>query len=436
VSAARTAALTVVRRVFEQGAYADRALAAEAADLDQRDRALATQIAYGTVQRRETLDHLASQLVRRPLGTLEPVVLAGVRVGLFQILYLNGVPAHAAVDDTVELVKRESRGGAGFVNAVLRRATQRGPSLLKQLSDRDPAAAAVMHSVPQWLSQMWWYELGADRARSLLRRINQPPESALRINPLVGTLDRVVARLPVDSHAATALPEGVVLEGPFDVQDSELWREGAIMAQSRASMLVSRVVAPEPGDRVLDLCAAPGGKTTHLAALMEDRGEIVAVERHPGRARSLEETSLRMRATTVRVVVQDATELRVPGRFDRVLLDPPCSGLGTLQSRPDRRWRASSQAISELASLQARLLEVAAAATSRGGALVYSVCTISRRESRDVIDRFLEAHRDWAREDLGAVYPQWRQAGDGQYLQLFPDRDGTDGFFIARLRRG
>jgi 16S rRNA (cytosine967-C5)-methyltransferase len=135
-------------------------------------------------------------------------------------------------------------------------------------------------------------------------------------------------------------------------------------------------------------------------------------------------------------VVQDATELRVPGRFDRVLLDPPCSGLGTLQSRPDRRWRASSQAISELASLQARLLEVAAAATSRGGALVYSVCTISRRESRDVIDRFLEAHRDWAREDLGAVYPQWRQAGDGQYLQLFPDRDGTDGFFIARLRRG
>ena len=436
VSPARAAALTVVRRVFEQGAYADRALAAEAAGLDPRDRALATQIAYGTVQRRGTLDYLASQLVRRPLGTLEPVVLAGVRIGLFQILYLSGIPAHAAVDETVELVKRQSRGGAGLVNAVLRRGAQRGPTLLGRLSDRDPAAAAVMYSVPEWLAEMWWDELGAERARSLLRVVNQPPESALRINPLVDSLDDVVARLAVANRAAPGPPEGVVLEGPFDVQGSDLWREGAIMAQSRASMLVARVVAPEPGDRVLDLCAAPGGKTTHLAALMEDRGEIVAVERHPGRAQALEETCSRMRATAVRVVVDDAAELRLPASFDRVLLDPPCSGLGTLQSRPDRRWRASLEAIAELACLQARLLEAAAAATAPGGTLVYSVCTISRRESEEVIDRFLEAHRDWQREDLGAIYPQWRHAREGRYLQLFPDRDGTDGFFVARLRRG
>ena len=435
VSAARATALTVVRRVFEQGAYADRALAAEAAELDHRDRALATQIAYGTVQRRATLDHVASQLVRRPLDTLEPVVLAGVRIGLFQILYMDRIPAHAAVDETVGLVKRESRGGAGFVNAVLRRGVQRGPSLLSKLSDGDPAAAAVMHSVPAWLAEMWWEELGAERARSLLRRINQPPESALRINPLVGSMHEVVAQLPAASRPAPRLPEGVVLEGPFDVQGSELWRQGAIMGQSRASMLVARIVAPEPGDRVLDVCAAPGAKTTQLAALMEDRGEIIAVERHPGRARSLEETCERMRATAVRVLVQDGTELRVPGSFDRVLLDPPCSGLGTLQSRPDRRWRASPEAIAELAVLQARLLEIAAAVASPGGTLVYSVCTISRRESEEVIGRFLESHHDWEREDLGAVYPEWGDARDGRYLQLLPDRDGTDGFFIARLRR-
>lgn len=435
VSPARDVALTVVRRVFEQGAYADRALAAEAAELDRRDRALATQIAYGTVQRRATLDHLASQLVRRPLRTLEPVVLAGVRIGLFQILYMNGIPAYAAVGETVELVKRQSRGGAGFVNAVLRRGTQRGPSLLKRLSDRDPTGAAVMHSVPEWLAEMWWDELGAERARSLLRGINQPPESALRINTLVGSLDDLVARLPAANRTAPALPEGVVLEGPFDVQGSELWRQGAIMAQSRASMLVARVLAPEPGERVLDLCAAPGGKTTHLAALMADQGEIVAVERHSGRAHALEETCSRMRARAVRVLVADATD-PVPGSFDRVLLDPPCSGLGTLQSRPDRRWRASSEAIAELAALQERLLEVAATATSPGGTLVYSVCTISRREGEEIIDRFLEAHRDWEREDLSALHPQWQHAREGRYLQLFPDRDGTDGFFIARLRRG
>jgi 16S rRNA (cytosine967-C5)-methyltransferase len=293
-----------------------------------------------------------------------------------------------------------------------------------------------MHSVPQWLAEMWWEELGADRARSLLRRINQPPESALRINPLVGSVPEVVAQLPVASRPAPALPEGVVLEGPFDVRGSELWRRGAIMGQSRASMLVGRIVAPEPDDRVLDLCAAPGAKTTHLAALMEDRGEIVAVERHPGRARSLEETCLRMRATAVRVLVQDAAELRVPGNFDRVLLDPPCGGLGTLQSRPDRRWRASSEAIAELVALQARLLEAAAAMVSPGGLLVYSVCTISRREGENVIGRFLDTRHDWEREDLGAVYPEWRDPRDGRYLQLRPDRDGTDGFFVARLRRG
>lgn len=435
VSPARAAALTVVRRVFEQGAYADRALAAEADGLDQRDRALAMQIAYGTVQRRATLDHVASQLVRRPLRTLEPVVLAGIRTGLFQLLYMDGIPVHAAVDETVELVKRVSRGGAGLVNAVLRRGAQRGPTLLWKLSEREPAAAAVMHSVPEWLAELWWDELGAERARSLLRRINQPPESALRINLLAGSVDEVVARLPVASHPAPALPEGVVLDGPFDVRGSELWHRGAIMAQSRASMLVARILAPQPGHRVLDLCAAPGGKTTHLAALMEDRGEVVAVERHPGRAQALEETCSRMGATAVRVLVQDATELEVPGSFDRVLLDPPCSGLGTLQSRPDRRWRANLQSIAELAALQERLLDVAAAATSAGGLLAYSVCTISRREGEEAIDRFLESHHDWQREDLGALYPQWRHARDGRYLQLLPDRDSTDGFFIARLRR-
>jgi 16S rRNA (cytosine967-C5)-methyltransferase len=435
VSPARACALEVVRRVFEQGAYADRALAAAAAGLEQRDRALATQIAYGTVQRRDTLDYVASQLVRRPLRTLEPVVLAALRTGLFQILYMDGIPPHAAVDETVELTKRHSLGGAGFVNAVLRRGTQRGRRLLEKLSDRDPAAAAVMHSIPQWLAELWWHELGPEQARSLMRRINQPPESALRINLLVGSVAHVIAQLPVATRPAPELPEGVVLEGPFDVEGAELWRRGAIMAQSRASMLVARVLAPTPGGRVLDLCAAPGGKTTHLAALMEDRGEIVAIERHPGRARALEETCRRMRAGCVRVAVQDGTSLQLPGRFDHVLLDPPCSGLGTLQSRPDRRWRATPESIAELTSLQARLLEAGAAVTSPGGSLVYSVCTISRSESEELIDGFVQAHREWAADDLGAAFPQWSYQRNARYLQLLPDRHRTDGFFIARLRR-
>ncbi|HTX31638.1 MAG TPA: 16S rRNA (cytosine(967)-C(5))-methyltransferase RsmB [Solirubrobacteraceae bacterium] len=432
---ARAAALATVRRVFEQGAYADRALAAEAEGLDPRERALAMQIAYGTVQRRRTLDHVAQGLVRRPLATLEPAVLAGIRIGLFQLLYLAGIPDHAAVGETVELVKRSSPGGAGLVNAVLRRAARERAPLLAGLPDDTPAGAALKHSVPDWLAELWWEELGPERARRLLRAVNEPAETAVRVNTLLATADEVRAELPVPSRGAPELPEGLVLDGAFDIPGSPLFRGGLITPQSRGSMLVARALDPQPGEETLDLCAAPGAKTTHLAALMQRRGRLVAVERQPARARVLVETCRRMGANDVEVRAEDALALRDEAQFDRVLLDPPCSGLGTLQSRPDRRWHASAEALGELAELQAGLLGVAAAATRPGGHLVYSVCTISRRQGGDLIDAFLGAEPEWEAVDLGARYPHWRQDDRGRYLQLLPDRDGTDGFFIACLRR-
>ncbi|MBV8431735.1 MAG: 16S rRNA (cytosine(967)-C(5))-methyltransferase RsmB [Solirubrobacterales bacterium] len=421
--------------MFEDGAYADRALASQATGLDERERALAMQIAYGTVQRRLTLDQLAAELIRRPLDALEPAVLAGLRVGLFQLLFLDGVPSHAAVHETVELVKDHSPGGAGLVNAVLRRAAREGKGLVSALGDETPAEAAIAHSVPEWLAELWWDELGGDEARALMRQVNRPAETALRVNSLASSPEAVRRELPVPAQPAPGLPEGLVLDGPFDMAASELFTRGAVTPQSRASMLVARVVAPEPGQRVLDLCAAPGVKSTHLAALIEDRGSVVAVERHPGRARALEANCRRMHAGCVEVRAHDALELSDEAAFDRVLLDPPCSGLGTLQSRPDRRWRARREAIPELAQLQARLLRVAAAATRPGGRLVYSVCTISAREGPAVIDAFLAGATGWSVENLGAAHPDWRHPGREHYLQLLPHRDGTDGFFIAGLRR-
>jgi 16S rRNA (cytosine967-C5)-methyltransferase len=425
-----------VRRVFEQGAYADRALAGEAEGLSERDRALATRIAYGTVQRRATLDYVAARLVRRPLSTLEPATLAGLRVGLFQLLYLDRVATHAAVDETVELVKRSSPGGAGLVNAVLRRAARERSSLLDGLADGDPLGAAAMHSVPQWLAALWWNELGSEDARALMRRINDPAEPAVRVNTLVSGASEVARELGVESAPASGLPEGLVLKGRFDAHGSELWRRGAIMPQSRASILVSRLLEPEPGSRVLDLCAAPGAKTTHLAALIEDRGLVHAVERHSGRAHALEQTCARMRASCVQVEVGDAAHQR-QDRFDRVLVDPPCSGLGTLQSRPDRRWRASPDGIRELSSLQRQILEAGADATRPGGLLVYSVCTISLREGEEVVGGFLREHPEFEADDLLAEHPSWgHPRGIGRHIQLLPHRDNTDGFFVARLRRG
>ena len=419
-SPARVCAYRVIRRVFEHGAYTDRALAAEAAGLDARDRALAMRLAYGTVQRRMTLDAIAQRLATRSLRRLHPGVRAALRLGLYQLLYARGVADHAAVHETVDLAKPLGAGAAGFLNAVLRRAAREGPALVEGLGDETPAAAAVKHSVPHWLAQQLWRELGPEQARALLQACNEPAESALRVNTLVASAAEVAAALPVSVRPAPDIPEGLVLTGPFDIQGSALWRRGAIMGQSRGSMAVARALDPQPGERVLDLCAAPGAKTTHLAGLMADRGEIVAVERHPGRARSLAQTCERMRARSVRVERADAAGPRSGAPFGRVLLDPPCSGLGTLQSRPDIRWRTGPTQIAQLAQLQHRLLEAAATATAPRGLVVYSVCTISAAETTSVIEAFLDGHPDFVLEEA---------------TQLLPHRDGTDGFYIGRLRR-
>jgi 16S rRNA (cytosine967-C5)-methyltransferase len=419
ISPARECAFVVLRRVFEQGAYADRAFASEAADLDPRDRALAMRLTYGAVQRKATLDAITRRLTGRSPRRLQPALRAALRLGLLQILFMDGVADHAAVNESVELAK-VAGSPAGLVNAVLRRAVREKEEVLAELDDSTPAGAAEAHSVPVWLATQLWQELGAGEARALLRVINEPAESAIRVNTLVTSPAQVSRDLPVHNSPAPGIPEGLVLGGPLALEDSEMWREGAIMGQSRGSMAVAHALDPQPGDRVLELCSAPGAKTTHMAALMEARGEIVAVERNPRRARSLEQTCVRMRARCVRVEVADASEARMDGPFAGVLLDPPCSGLGTLQSRPDIRWRASPEQIEALARLQRGMLEAAAAATAAGSVVVYSVCTISRAETVSVIEGFLSDHGAFGLEDS---------------FQLLPHRDGTDGFYVARLRR-
>jgi 16S rRNA (cytosine967-C5)-methyltransferase len=289
-----------------------------------------------------------------------------------------------------------------------------------------------MHSVPTWLAKIWWRELGAERARALLATVNEPAESAVRVNTLVASPQDVLGELPVRARTVAGLPDALVLGEPFDAAGSEAFRRGAIMPQSRASMLPARALAPCPGDRVLDLCAAPGAKTTQLAALMDDEGELVAVERHGGRAHALADTLARMRVGCARVRTADAASFSDGGRYDAVLVDPPCSGLGTLQSRPDLRWRTSPERIAELSALQTAILRAGARATAPGGALVYSVCTISRAEGPEVVRSLLRECVDFAAEDLTWLMPS---AARGPFLQTLPDRDGTDGFFIARLAR-
>jgi 16S rRNA (cytosine967-C5)-methyltransferase len=450
---ARCAAYEVLRRVFEHDAWADRALPAalERHTVADRDRGLAQRLAYGAVQRRGTSDALTERLAGRGVDELDPPLAAALRLGLYELLYSAATPDHAAVDQAVELAKGSERGrrGSGLVNAVLRRAARERESLLASLHDADPAGAAVKHSHPLWLVEMWWRELGRERALPVLCADNEPSETALRVNTLREAPAAVGDRLatlgvrvaPAGGPAPLDVPELLVVEGALGDTPGALIAGGSVIPQSRASAAAVSLLDPQPGERVLDLCAGPGIKSTQIAARMENRGEILAVEVDPRRASILGELAERTGSRTIHVVETDAASELVDdlgGGYDRVLVDPPCSDLGTLASRPDARWRKSEQQLAELVDLQDRILRKGVAALRPGGTLVYSVCTISVAEGEAQITELLagEAGADLEADDLGRAYPDLASAGDPRFLQTLPGREGTDGFFLSRLRKG
>lgn len=397
-SPSRRVAHRVLIRVFDEGAYADRAFAAEAAELDPRDRAFAQRTAYGAIQRVRTLDHALETIGGRRVADLDVPVRASLRLGAYELAFLDGVPARASVNEAVELVRAAGAGRAtGLVNAILRRAVEQIRPLLDELPQETAAEAAIKHSYPDWVAETWWREWGPADASGLMRAQNEPPETAYRV---IGTGEtRVVDRID-----------------PDDVEQGRVW------PQSRGSQLAGAAVGATEGDRVLDLCAAPGGKTTQLA---ERAAEVVAVELHPGRARELEESVRRLGFDNVTVVNADARELppELTG-FDRVLVDAPCSGLGVLASRPDLRWRAQP-----LSELQLELLRVAAERAKPGGSVTYSVCTIARAENEGVVDE-----SGLRVEPLEDKWPEFAHPRRPEFLLTLPHKHRTSGFFVANLR--
>jgi 16S rRNA (cytosine967-C5)-methyltransferase len=435
---ARRCAYAVIRGVFERDAYADRLLRSRAQHLDARDRRLALQLSYGAIQRRLTLDHVIERLAERSLRRIDAPLLAALRLGAYELLYLHGAPDHAVVADCVQLAKTHSNRGEGLVNAILRRAAREGTQILQALTDGTPQQAAIKHSHPLWLAQLWWQQLGGEQARALMICDNQPDELALRVNTSQSSVASLAQKLSVKAHTDPLLAEALVLDEGLDLYSTTQWRAGAFSAQSRAAMLVCHVVDPQPGEHVLDLCAAPGGKSTHLAALMRGQGEVLAVERDPRRALELRGAIQRLGATNVRVQIADASKLRLQGAtFDRVLVDPPCSGLGTLQAHPELRWRMTPQKIGQMTQMQKAILEQGAAALRPGGVLVYSTCTISSVENERQIETFLQRHSDFSVDDLTdrlACVAHPAATARGMLLTL-PHRHRTAGFFIARLRK-
>lgn len=429
----------------EQGAFADAELARrlDPSDLVPRDRSLATRLVYGTLAWQGYLDHLIEAL-GQPVAHLDAPIRVLLRLALFQIERLSRVPRFAAVHTAVELSKRFRSGAASsMVNALLRRYLRERDRIPLPRRADDPARfLSISLSHPRWLVEHWISQFGVQEAEALLAANNEVARTALRVNRLRAGPEVLVRHLGEHGVAATEsliAPDAVVLEHGGNPGRLPGFDEGLWTAQSEASQLVTLLLGAQPGWRILDACAAPGGKSTYLAEILRDQGEVVAVDLDAGGLARLEREAGRLGVDCIRTVHADVTEFAatVEEPFDAVLLDAPCSGLGTLRQHPEIKWRRRPKSLEEMAARQRRLLTSTAGTLRPGGVLVYATCTLTPIENDRVVEDFLAAHRKFVVSDPRPHLP--RRAGEfvdeRGFFRTFPHRHGLDGFFAVRLQR-
>ena len=439
VSQARYEALHVLVRVERDRAFADLALEAalERARLDPRDAALCTEIVYGTLRWRRHLDWRLAPHLKRPLAKLDPWVRAVLRLTAYQLLFLDRVPRWAAVDEAVSVARLKSRapGPAEFVNAVLRALTRAaGPPRLPA----DPVeAAAIRWSFPDWMAARWIARYGPEDAGRLMAALNERPPVTIRANTLRVSREGLAARLREEELAETE-PTALAPEG-LTVRRGAVGRWAAFASgwctiQDEASMLIARLLDPQPGELLADTCAAPGTKTTHLAQLMGNRGRIVAMDPHAGRLGLLHQAATRLGVTIVETHTGGVAAVsgRWKDRCDRVLVDAPCSNLGVLRRNPEVKWKREEADIGRLADKQRGILTASAALVKPGGRLVYATCSLEPEENDAVVDAFLAEHPSW-RVDPPETFPVAPDAGG--VVRCLPHVQGTDGFTAVRLAR-
>ncbi|HMM20468.1 MAG TPA: 16S rRNA (cytosine(967)-C(5))-methyltransferase RsmB [Selenomonadales bacterium] len=438
---AREIALKIINAVETAGAYANIALAKELGrqKLSDQDRRFVTELVYGTVKAGQTLDWMLSQYSSRPAAKIPPVIRNVLRMGLYQIFFLSRVPPSAACNQAVELAKKFGHAGTvKFVNAILRSAV-RSPEKIA-FPDRDKQLSqylALKYFHPEWLVSRWLGRLGPDECEALCRINNETPPLSLRTNTLKISREELLERLTAEGVAGEAsrwTPEGIVCREYPALAELHSLREGLFQVQDESSMLVGHVVAPRPGEFILDACGAPGGKSTHLAALMENRGRVVSTDIYDHKLKLTGENAARLGISIIETRAADAAKLDAlyAGQADRVLVDAPCSGLGVLRRKPDSRWRKTAAMLRDLPKLQSAILASAAACVKPGGVLVYSTCTTEPEENEEVVGAFLAAQPEFTLDRTGQFLPDKRSE---DMVQLWPHRDGVDGFFIARLTR-
>jgi 16S rRNA (cytosine967-C5)-methyltransferase len=441
---ARDIALDVLNRVDEHKSYSNLELrnVLDRSEISSVDAGLVTELVYGTIQRKLTLEFVLSQFVGGK--KVQTWVRNLLLLSLYQIRFLDRIPERAAVHEAVEIAKRRGHQGiASMVNGVLRNVL-RQPDVWDRLPKGDAVKQiAVTHSHPEWLIREWIKLYGEEATKAICDANNRAPHTSIRVNPLKTTRDELLTKLREDGSEAVASvlsDQGIILDGGH-AAGTRWFKEGYYTLQDESSMLVASAVAPQPGMRVLDACAAPGGKTSHLAEKMDNRGEIIANDVHPHKRELIAGTAKRLGISIMETMVSDALDLpeKGLGLFDRVLLDAPCTGFGVIRRKPDLKWNKSKEDVRSIAQLQYQLLAGLSTMVAPGGTLVYSTCTMEPMENQDIVRRFVDKHPEFVldetlRDDLPAVVRD-KIDESGAFVQILPHHFDSDGFFIARLRR-
>jgi len=439
----RQMAVRILNRVDEQGAYAEPLLDSYLSSYlpdDGRNRKLVTQIVLGTLRMRGYLDWMIEQFYHGDFPAMEGGLKNILRTALYQIFYLDRIPSYAVVNEAVRLTEAAFRGRGALVNAVLRniirhRKTMRLPEQNRNL----PLYIAVVHSHPRWLAEKWITFFGEDEAIRLCSAFNEIPPVMVRVNTLKDSREAVLSemcRTGWEAAASHYSPDGIRIgRSEHPIRDTSWFEEGRIQIQDEGSQLISRLVAPQPGDAVLDLCAGTGGKTAHLAALMGNRGKILAMDNQEKKLESLRMMNGRLGVTCVETLSRDGREPppeHLREAFDRILVDAPCTGLGTLRRNPEIKWRLTPAEIVQSAALQSDLLDSAARYLKKGGHLVYSTCSLLPEENEDNVRAFLTRH-DTFRHDRSVSTIPGNCMDQNGFMKTLPHRHDMDGFFAALL---
>ena len=440
----RELAVKVLVDIFKNGAYSNIALNKCLNDnhLKKCDKAFVTELVYGVLENKERLDYVISKFSSVKMKKISIWILNILRVGIYQLMFMDKVPTSASVNESVKLAKRYGHiYSAKFVNGLLRKVSRDIDKIYYPDKDKEPVEyLSIWYSYPRWMVKKLLSDFGYDFAKNFLEESNKKPKFCIRVNTLKTTRDDLIDMLKqygILANKSEVLDYGLIIENPNNITNSELYKKGYFSIQDESSMLVSSVLNPKEDDVVVDVCAAPGGKTCHIAEIMKNRGVVYARDLYQHKVDLIDSMAKRLGLSNIKTKVFDAMSIDndLLLKADRVLVDAPCTGLGIIRRKPDIKWNKEEYDIDKISSIQYNILENAAKYLKVGGILVYSTCTISREENIDILKKFLNCNKNFRMAKIDTVESLDVDTKVDGYIELYPNVHKTDGFFIAKIMK-